>query len=125
MNEKKLTINDAFDELAEARTDVEEAQAALEKAETVKTEKVDQIKTMMDDLKAKAKELGLELVANVDEAKDAVQEKLNEAKEEFAEEAAESPNAARRKLRLIWGVIGAVVGAAGGFGAGYLYCLIG
>lgn len=118
------TIDGALLELQQARSDVETAKAELEKAETAKAEKVEQIKTLMDELKAKAKELGLEVVSNVSEAKDAVQEKLDEAKEDFAEEAATDPNGARRKLRLIWGCIGLVVGAVIGFGGGYLYCYL-
>ena len=70
---------------------------------------------------SKAKELGLEVVASVEEAKQAVQEKLDEAKDEWTETAAEHPNAARRQVRLVWAVLGAVAGLLIGFGLGFVY----
>lgn len=118
------TIDGALLELQQARAELDTAKAELQMAEENKADKVEQIKTLMDELKEKAKELGLEIVSNVNEAKDAVQEKLDEAKEDFAEEAATDPDGARRKLRLIWGCIGLIVGAVIGFGGGYLYCYL-
>lgn len=118
------TIDGALLELQQARAELDTAKAELQKAEENKADKVEQIKTLMDELKEKAKELGIEIVSNVNEAKDAVQEKLDEAKEDFAEEAATDPDGARRKLRLIWGCIGLIVGAVIGFGGGYLYCYL-
>ncbi len=124
MAEKTVTLEGALTELEEARSGVEEAQKALTDAESVKAEKVEQIKTLIDDLKAKAKELGLEVVANVEEAQEAVSQKLDEAKEEWAQTAAENPNEARRQVRLVWAVIGTVGGFVLGCGAGYLFALI-
>jgi hypothetical protein len=124
MAEKTVTLEGALTELEEARSGVEEAQKALTDAESVKAEKVEQIKTLIDDLKAKAKELGLEVVANVEEAQEAVSQKLDEAKAEWAQTAAENPNEARRQVRLVWAVIGTVVGFVLGCGAGYLFALI-
>ena len=121
---KTVTLEGALTELEEARSGVEEAQKALTDAESVKAEKVEQIKTLIDDLKAKAKELGLEVVANVEEAQEAVSQKLDEAKEEWAQTAAENPNEARRQVRLVWAVIGTVGGFVLGCGAGYLFALI-
>ncbi|WP_418955095.1 hypothetical protein [Sutterella wadsworthensis] len=86
--------------------------------------KVAQIKGLMDDLKAKAQELGLVIVANVSEAKEAVSQKLDEAKDEWAAEAAENPDDARRKIRLIWAVIGAAAGFVLGAAAGYLFAVL-
>lgn len=124
MAENNKTLESALTELQEARTGVEEAQKALTDAESVKAEKVEQIKTLIDDLKAKAKELGLEVVANVSEATEAVSQKLDEAKEEWAQTAAENPNEARRQVRLVWAVIGTVAGFVLGCGAGYLFAMI-
>lgn len=124
MAEKTVTLEGALTELEEARSGVEEAQKALTDAESVKAEKVEQIKTLIDDLKAKAKELGLEVVANVEEAQEAVSQKLDEAKAEWAQTAAENPNEARRQVRLVWAVIGTVAGFVVGCGAGYLFALI-
>ena len=124
MAEKTVTLEGALTELEEARSGVEEAQKALTDAESVKAEKVEQIKTLIDDLKAKAKELGLEVVANVEEAQEAVSQKLDEAKEEWAQTAAENPNEARRQVRLVWALIGTVGGFVLGCGAGYLFALI-
>lgn len=124
MAEKTVTLEGALTELKEARSGVEEAQKALTDAESVKAEKVEQIKTLIDDLKAKAKELGLEVVANVEEAKEAVSQKLDEAKAEWAQTAAENPNEARRQVRLVWAVIGTVAGFVVGCGVGYLVALI-
>lgn len=124
MAEKTVTLEGALTELEEARSGVEEAQKALTDAESVKAEKVEQIKTLIDDLKAKAKELGLEVVANVEEAQEAVSQKLDEAKAEWAQTAAEHPNEARRQVRLVWAVIGTVAGFAVGCGVGYLVALI-
>lgn len=124
MAEKTVTLEGALTELEEARSGVEEAQKALTDAESVKAEKVEQIKTLIDDLKAKAKELGLEVVANVEEAQEAVSQKLDEAKAEWAQTAAENPNEARRQVRLLWAVIGTVAGFVVGCGVGYLVALI-
>lgn len=124
MAEKTVTLEGALTELEEARSCVEEAQKALTDAESIKAEKVEQIKTLIDDLKAKSKELGLEVVANVEEAQEAVSQKLDEAKAEWAQTAAENPNEARRQVRLVWAVIGTVAGFVVGCGAGYLFALI-
>lgn len=124
MAEKTVTLESALTELEEARSGVEEAQKALTDAESVKAEKVEQIKTLIDDLKAKAKELGLEVVANVEEAQEAVSQKLDEAKAEWAQTAAENPNEARRQVRFVWAVIGTVAGFVVGCGVGYLFALI-
>ena len=124
MAEKTVTLEGALTELEEARSGVEEAQKALTDAESVKAEKVEQIKTLIDDLKAKAKELGLEVVANVEEAQEALTQKLDEAKAEWAQTAAENPNEARRQVRLVWAVIGTVAGFVVGCGVGYLVALI-
>ena len=124
MAEKTVTLEGALTELEEARSGVEEAQKALTGAESVKAEQVEQIKTLIDDLKAKAKELGLEVVANVEEAQEAVSQKLDEAKAEWAQTAAENPNVARRQVRLVWAVIGTVAGFVVGCGVGYLVALI-
>lgn len=124
-DEKKVTIDAALSELEAANTGVEDAQKALTEAEAAKEAKVEQIKTLMDELKAKAKELGVEVVQNAVEAAEAVQEKLDEGKDAFAQEAAVNPNAARRKLRLIWGGIGLVAGLIVGALGGYLYAVVG
>lgn len=121
---KKLTIDEALDELTQAKEGVAEAQTALEAAEATQQEKSDQIKKLMEEAQAKLKELGVEVLTNAGAAVDAAQEKLDEAKEAFAQEAAEDPNDARRKLRAIWGFIGLVAGLMIGFGVGYLYCYL-
>lgn len=121
---KKLTIDEALDELTQAKEGVTEAQTALEAAEATQQEKSEQIKKLMEETQAKLKELGVEVLTNASAAVDAAQEKLDEAKEAFAQEAAEDPNAARRKLRAIWGCIGLVAGIVIGFGVGYLYCYL-
>ena len=121
---KKLTIDEALDELTQAKEGVTEAQTALEAAEATQQEKSDQIKKLMEETQAKLKELGVEVLTNAGAAVDAAQEKLDEAKEAFAQEAAEDPNSARRKLRAIWGCIGLVAGLVIGFGVGYLYCYL-
>ena len=121
---KKLTIDEALDELTQAKEGVTEAQTALEAAEATQQEKSEQIKKLMEETQAKLKELGVEVLTNASAAVDAAQEKLDEAKEAFAQEAAEDPNAARRKLRAIWGCIGRVAGIVIGFGVGYLYCYL-
>ena len=119
-----VSIEQAFTELQEARDGVSEAQEALTTAQAEQTAKVEQIKSLIDDMKAKAKELGLEIVTSVSEAQEAVSQKLDEAKDEWAAEAQEDPNAARLKLRAIWGCIGLVAGLLIGGGAGYLYCFL-
>lgn len=119
-----VSLEQAFSELQEARDGVTEAQEALTTAQTEQAAKVEQIKGLMDDLKSKAQELGLVIVANVGEAKDAVSQKLDEAKDEWAAEAAENPNDARRKIRLIWAVIGAAAGFVLGAAAGYLFAVL-
>lgn len=118
--DKKATIDEALSELEEARAGVEDAQKALTDAEAAKEAKVEQIKAMMDELKDKAKALGVEVVQNASEAAQAVQEKLDEGKDAWAAEAQETPNAARRQLRLVWGVIGAVGGLIVGLPIGYV-----
>lgn len=118
------TLESAFEDLEAANTSVDDAQKALTDAQAAKEAKVEQIKTLMDELKAKAKELGVEVIQNASEAAEAVQEKLDEGKSEWAAEAQEDPNAARRKLRAIWGCIGLVAGLLIGGGAGYLYCFL-
>lgn len=118
------TLESAFEDLEAANTSVEDAQKALTDAQAAKEAKVEQIKTLMDELKAKAKELGVEVIQNASEAAEAVQEKLDEGKDAFAQEAAENLNVARRKLRLIWGCIGLIAGLVIGGGAGYLYCFL-
>lgn len=119
--ETTITMEQALTELQEARTGVDDARKALEDAEAVKAEKVEQIKTLMDELKAKAKKLGLEVAANVTEAAEAIDQKLEEAKSEWAATAATDPNEARRQIRAVWAVIGTVGGLIVGFGLGYLY----
>lgn len=119
-----VSLEQAFSELQEARDGVSEAQEALTTAQSEQAAKIEQIKGLMDDLKAKAQELGLVIVANVGEAKEAVSQKLDEAKDEWATEAAENPNDARRKIRLIWAVIGAVAGFVLGAASGYLFAVL-
>ena len=120
MAEEK-TVEQAMLELKDAQAAVDAAKQDLDSAEAEKAAKVEEIKKLMDELKGKAKELGLEVVASVEEAKQAVQEKLDEAKAEWTETAAEHPNAARRQVRLVWAVLGTVAGLAVGFGWGYVF----
>lgn len=120
MTEKK-TVEQAMLELKDAQAAVDAAKEDLQGAEAEKAEKVEEIKKLMDEIKGKAKELGLEVVASVEEAKQAVQEKLDEAKDEWTATAAEHPNAARRQVRLVWAVLGTVAGLAVGFGWGYVF----
>ena len=119
-DEKVVTMETAMQELQDAQATVTAAEQALTEAKAVESEKVEQIKKMMDELKEKAKELGLEMIASVEEAKKAVQEKLDEGKAEWAAEAATTPNAARRQVRLVWAVLGAVAGVLVGLGSGYV-----
>ena len=118
MTEQK-TIEQAMLELQEANAAVSAAQKDLESAEDEKAAKVEEIKKLMDELKGKASELGLKVVASVDEAKQAVEEKIDEAKAEWTVTAATHPNEARRQVRLAWAVIGTVAGLVIGFGVGY------
>lgn len=120
MAEQK-TVEQAMLELKDAQAAVDAAKQDLDSAEAEKAAKVEEIKKLMDDLKGKAKELGLEVIASVEEAKQAVKEKLDEAKTEWTETAAEHPNEARRQVRLAWAVIGTVGGLLIGFGLGYLF----
>ncbi len=120
-----VSLEQALSELQEAKDGVTEAQEALTTAQSEQAAKVAQIKGLMDDLKAKAQELGLVIVANVEEAAAAIDHKLDEAKAEWATTAATNPNEARRQIRAIWAVIGTVAGLVVGFGAGYLYCYLG
>lgn len=119
-----VSLEQALSELQEAKDGVTEAQEALTTAQSEQAAKVAQIKGLMDDLKAKAQELGLVIVANVSEAKEAVSQKLDEAKDEWAAEAAENPDDARRKIRLIWAVIGAAAGFVLGAAADYLFAVL-
>ena len=116
-----VSMEQAFSELQEARTSVANAQQALTEAKNTQSEKVEQIKGLFDELKENAKELGLEIVANVSEAREALDQKLEEAKSEWASTAATDPNEARRQIRAVWAVIGTVGGLIVGFGLGYLY----
>lgn len=120
MTEKK-TVEQAMLELKDAQAAVDAAKEDLQGAEAEKAAKVEEIKKLMDDLKGKAKELGLEVVASVEEAKQAVEEKIDEAKAEWKVTAATHPNEARRQVRLAWAVIGTVAGLLVGFGLGYVY----
>lgn len=115
------TVEQAMLELKDAQAAVDAAKQDLDSAEADRAAKVEEIKKLMDDLKGKAKELGLEVVASVEEAKQAVQEKLDEAKAEWTATAAEHPNEARRQVRLVWAVLGTVTGLAVGFGLGYVF----
>lgn len=115
------TVEQAMLELKDAQAAVDAAKQDLDSAEAEKAAKVEEIKKLMDELKGKASELGLKVVASVEEAKQAVQEKLDEAKAEWTETAAEHPNAARRQVRLVWAVLGTVAGLVIGFGLGYLW----
>lgn len=120
MTEKK-TVEQAMLELKDAQAAVDAAKEDLQGAEAEKAARVEEIKKLMDDLKGKAKELGLEVVASVEEAKQAVEEKIDEAKAEWQVTAATHPNEARRQVRLAWAVIGTVAGLLVGFGLGYVY----
>lgn len=115
------TVEQAMLELKDAQAAVDAAKQDLDSAEAEKAAKVEEIKKLMDELKGKAQELGLEVVASVEEAKQAVKEKLDEAKTEWTVTAAEHPNAARRQVRLVWAVLGTVAGLVVGFGLGYLW----
>lgn len=119
MAEEK-TLEQAMTELREAQDAVTTAQQNLDTAVLEKDAKVEEIKRLMDELKGKAQELGLEVVASVAEAKQAVKEKLDEAKTEWAQSAVTTPNSARRQVRLVWAVIGTVAGIVVGFGLGYV-----
>lgn len=120
MAEQK-TVEQAMLELKDAQAAVDAAKQDLDSAEAEKAAKVEEIKKLMDELKGKASELGLKVVASVEEAKIAVQEKLDEAKTEWTATAAEHPNAARRQVRLVWAVLGTVAGLVIGFGLGYVW----
>ena len=120
MAEEK-TLEQAMTELREAQDAVTAAQQDLDTAVSEKEAKVEEIKKLMNDVKDKAKELGLEVVANVMEAKQAVQEKLDEAKTDWAQTAATNPNSARRQVRLVWAIVGTVAGLIVGFGLGYVF----
>lgn len=120
MTEQK-TIEQAMLELQDANAAVVAAQKDLESAEDEKAAKVEEIKKLMEELKGKAGELGLKVVASVEEAKQAVEEKLDEAKAEWTVTAATHPNEARRQVRLAWAVLGTVAGLVVGFGLGYLW----
>lgn len=120
MAEEK-TLEQAMTELREAQDAVTAAQQDLDTAVSEKEAKVEEIKKLMNDVKDKAKELGLEVVANVTEAKQAVQEKLDEAKTDWAQTASTNPNSARRQVRLVWSIVGTVAGLIVGFGLGYVF----
>lgn len=115
------TVEQAMLELKDAQAAVDAAKQDLDSAEAEKAAKVEEIKKLMDELKGKASELGLKVVASVEEAKQAVQEKLDEAKAEWTETAAEHPNAARRQVRLVWAVLGSVAGLVIGLGLGFVW----
>lgn len=119
MAEEK-TLEQAMTELREAQDAVTAAQQDLDTAVSEKDAKVEEIKKLMNDVKDKAKELGLEVVANVTEAKQAVQEKLDEAKTDWAQTASTNPNSSRRQVRLVWAIVGTVAGLIVGFGLGYV-----
>lgn len=120
MAEEK-TLEQAMTELREAQDAVTAAQQDLDTAVSEKDAKVEEIKKLMNDVKDKAKELGLEVVANVTEAKLAVQEKLDEAKTDWAQTASTNPNSARRQVRLVWAFVGTVAGLIVGFGLGFVW----
>lgn len=120
MTEKK-TVEQAMLELKDAQAAVDAAKQDLDSAEAEKAAKVEEIKKLMDELKGKASELGLKVVASVEEAKQAVEEKIDEAKAEWTVTAATHPNEARRQVRLAWAVIGTVAGLLIGFGLGFVY----
>lgn len=115
------TVEQAMLELKDAQAAVDAAKEDLQGAEAEKAAKVEEIKKLMDELKGKAQELGLEVVASVEEAKQAVKEKLDEAKTEWTATAQTHPNEARRQVRLVWAVLGTVAGLVVGFGLGYLW----
>lgn len=71
MAEEK-TVEQAMLELKEAQAAEAAAQKDLDGAVAEKDAKVEEIKKLMEELKGKAKELGLEVVASVEEAKQAV-----------------------------------------------------
>lgn len=120
MTEKK-TVEQAMLELKDAQAAVDAAKQDLDSAEAEKAAKVEEIKKLMNELKGKASELGLKVVASVEEAKQAVQEKLDEAKTEWTVTAATTPNEARRQIRTVWAVIGTVAGLVIGFGLGFVW----
>jgi phage-related minor tail protein len=120
MAEQK-TVEQAMLELKDAQAAVDAAKQDLDSAEAEKAAKVEEIKKLMDELKGKASELGLKVVASVEEAKQAVQEKLDEAKTEWTVTAATTPNEARRQIRTVWAVIGTVAGLVVGFGLGFVW----
>lgn len=115
------TVEQAMLELKDAQAAVDAAKQDLDSAEAEKAAKVEEIKKLMDELKGKASELGLKVVASVEEAKQAVQEKLDEAKTEWTVTAATTPNEARRQIRTVWAVIGTVAGLVIGFGLGFVW----
>ena len=115
------TVEQAMLELKDAQAAVDAAKEDLQGAEAEKAAKVEEIKKLMDEIKGKAKELGLEVVASVEEAKQAVEEKIDEAKAEWTVTAATHPNEARRQVRLVWAVLGTVAGLVVGFGWGYVF----
>ena len=115
------TVEQAMLELKDAQAAVDAAKEDLQGAEAEKAAKVEEIKKLMDELKGKASELGLKVVASVEEAKQAVEEKIDEAKAEWTVTAATHPNEARRQVRLAWAVIGTVAGLLIGFGLGFVY----
>lgn len=115
------TVEQAMLELKDAQAVVDAAKQDLDSAEAEKAAKVEEIKKLMDELKGKASELGLKVVASVEEAKQAMQEKLDEAKTEWTATASTHPNEARRQVRMLWAVIGTFAGLVIGFGLGYVW----
>lgn len=67
------------------------------------------LEELIEKMKAEAKELGLDIEAKLDEAKD-----------KWAETATTDPDTARRQLRAFWGIVGTVAGFILGLGVGYL-----